>query len=492
METVKLADVFKKSGTPTHTFVEPKEYTAIRVSLDTPGRGLVVEGPSGIGKTTAVKKALDSVFRDKEYKMLRARNPKDRLSIGRISERAKGIIVIDDFHRLDDEIKEDIAERLKDLADTEDNETKLVLIGINKAGQNLVRFAKDVVSRIDIIEFEANSDEKILELISKGEIALNIKFSDCNSIVRECIGSFSIAQNLAHSLCLDHDIIERQAVSRPVSVSMPRVRDRVWGELSRVFLPIARTFARGKKFKAAGRAPYLHLLQWLAESGEFSIDLEAQVNQHPHLRGSINQIVEKNHLSSFIEEDDQLKEIFHFDASTGILAVEDPQFIYFLRNTLWMKFAREVGYKGTRYRSKYDFALSFAGEDRKVAKLLCDFLVNEEMSVFYDHDEQHLIAGEEIEDYLAPIYKSEATFVIPILSADFPKKIWTKFESENFSNRFGKGSVIPIWLQDGGPSAFDRARAIGGFHIKESDNLDERIPEIGRTLVKKISDQRNG
>src|SRR5690606_19975472 len=54
-----LEDVFKKSGVPTHTFVAPLEYDRVLVSLRTPGRCIVVEGPSGIGKTSCIKKAID-------------------------------------------------------------------------------------------------------------------------------------------------------------------------------------------------------------------------------------------------------------------------------------------------------------------------------------------------------------------------------------------------------------------------------------------------
>ena len=48
-------------GIPTHTFVRPIEYPALLVALRTPGRGVVVEGPSGIGKTTAVTRALEEL-----------------------------------------------------------------------------------------------------------------------------------------------------------------------------------------------------------------------------------------------------------------------------------------------------------------------------------------------------------------------------------------------------------------------------------------------
>lgn len=42
-----IEDVFKLSGIPTYTFVRPLEYEKLLVALRTPGRGLVIEGPSG-------------------------------------------------------------------------------------------------------------------------------------------------------------------------------------------------------------------------------------------------------------------------------------------------------------------------------------------------------------------------------------------------------------------------------------------------------------
>jgi hypothetical protein len=53
-EIFALYEVFKPSGIPTLTFVEPPRFSALKLSLAQPGRGLVVEGPSGIGKTTAL------------------------------------------------------------------------------------------------------------------------------------------------------------------------------------------------------------------------------------------------------------------------------------------------------------------------------------------------------------------------------------------------------------------------------------------------------
>ena len=64
MAPVRIEDVFKVTGVPTYTFVRPSEYNRLQVALRTPGRGVVVEGPSGIGKSTAVTKAQTSLSSD--------------------------------------------------------------------------------------------------------------------------------------------------------------------------------------------------------------------------------------------------------------------------------------------------------------------------------------------------------------------------------------------------------------------------------------------
>ncbi len=52
-----LEEVFRLSGVPTITFVEPVGYSGIKVSIRTKGRCIVLEGPSGIGKTTGAARS---------------------------------------------------------------------------------------------------------------------------------------------------------------------------------------------------------------------------------------------------------------------------------------------------------------------------------------------------------------------------------------------------------------------------------------------------
>lgn len=491
MPDPKLEEVFKTSGVPTYTFVKPEEYDRLIVGLRTPGRGLVIEGPSGIGKTTSVLKALEQLEIEGRALKLSARKEYDRNLIAELPQMENiGIVLVDDFHRLSDDVKRAVADYMKTVADEERPDSKLIVIGINKAGDSLVRFAADLNNRIDTIRFETNPDERVEELVAKGESALNIQLNTRSDLVRDSHGSFHIAQMMCRETCLSARVLECCIDKRELAVSIEVVRERVLDELGRTFFDPARKFATGPRLRREGRAPYLHLLNWLAESEDWSIQLDSALAQHPEHRGSVGQIVEKGYLADYLNDNPELFETFHFDASTKMLSIEDPKFLYFLRNLIWNKFARQVGFISTDFKGRYDFALSFAGTDRDIAERLFEKLVDAEAAVFYDKNEQHRILASNVEDYLAPIYRSEAEYVIVLLGRDYPKRIWTKFESEQFRKRFGENSVIPIWFSDAPPGMFDETARIGGMNFDQTGNVDDQIANFAEVLLRKLADTR--
>ena len=207
-----LQDVFKDSGVPTYTFVEPNEYIKIVVTLSTKGRCLVVEGPSGIGKTTCVLKALEYLGMGDSIQLLTPRKKKDILSIEKILDNNEniGTVIIDDFHLLSIENKNRLSDLMKTIADEDREDVKLVLIGINRAGDSLVSLAPDLNNRITTVKFEVNPDSKILELIEKGEVALNARIKYREQIVRRSNGSFHIAQLICKELCIIERVIMTQ------------------------------------------------------------------------------------------------------------------------------------------------------------------------------------------------------------------------------------------------------------------------------------------
>jgi hypothetical protein len=491
MSLPRLEDVFKKSGLPTYTFVEPAEYNHLRVALRTPGRGVVVEGPSGIGKTTAVRKAASDIGIDDHAQMLSGRNAQDRELIASLPQLGDiGTVIIVDFHRMDEATKHLIADFLKELADKEDTGTKIILIGINKAGDSLVHFAPDLNNRIDTIHFEVNSVTKVRQLIQRGEEALNITIQCADAIAVDASGSFHMAQILCNELCLNSDISERSDTLLKLETSIESVKGRVLSELSRTFQARAVDFARGRRFRREGRAPYLHLLTHLTRSEEGTCSIDHILANNQNIRGSLSQVIEKGHLEDFLNERDDLRDLFHYDPYTRVLAVEDPKVMYYLRNLLWSKFVKDVGFISVEFQSKYDFALSFAGEDREIAAMFNSVLKDAEMEVFYDKDEEHRILANDVEEYLAPIYRSEARFVVALLSKHYPRKIWTKFESDNFKERFGQDSVIPVWFSDAPPGMFDESAKLGGIMLDSGGDIRSQVSRICETLVRKAGEER--
>ncbi len=107
----ELHEVFTISGIPKYTFVKPKEYPRLLMALKTPGRGIIVEGPSGIGKTTAISKAIEELAISANVLKLSARVRADVDMIKQLPEmQPLGTVVIDDFHKLGDVEKRLIAD----------------------------------------------------------------------------------------------------------------------------------------------------------------------------------------------------------------------------------------------------------------------------------------------------------------------------------------------------------------------------------------------
>src|ERR1035441_622442 len=405
MSAPLLEEVFKTSGVPTFTFVEPSEYTRLLVGLRTPGRGVVIEGPSGIGKTSAVETALKQLKLGNAVTKLSARRPADieyietLPSIGNV-----GLVIVDDFHKLPDATRGFLADYMKILADEESKTTKIVVVGINKAGENLISLAHDLVNRIDVIPFEANPNDRVRQVVTSGAAALNVDINVEDEIVIAAQGSFYIAQMLAFEVCQRVGVLERQDLKKNIEVSFQSVSADVQERLAQVFRGRCEKFCRGTRNRKEGRAPYLHILRWLAEGKEWTLSLRDAIRQHPDMRGSVGQVVDQGYLQTLITSDPAISQVIHYDVRAEQITVEDPQFIFFIRNIPWKQFAHDLGFAGVDFENRYDFALSFAGEDRAVAEAIFKELQDAESEVFYDKNEQHRILAVDIEEYLRPIY----------------------------------------------------------------------------------------
>ncbi len=489
--TLFLEDVFCDSGVPQYTFVEPSEYTKTKVALRTPGRGVVVEGPSGIGKTTCIKKILEEIAL--KATCLSARKKEDVECIELLLETPQddwGIVIIDDFHCLSDEIKQSISDLLKVCADEGRTNMKLVLIGINRAGESLVNLAADLNDRIETIKFQKNSNEKVLELIEKGEYSLNVSIQCKHEIVEESCGSFHIAQMLCKTICIIQNITEQTENLCQITTSIEAAITQKMQELNRIFKEPVQLFAVGNRNRRSGRVPYLRLLMWLAECDEGAIQMSDICLRHPQYKASINQIADRGYISLLISKHKAIGDILYYETNSKLLAVENPKFVFYLKHLDWDQFAKEMGGKLEECKTKYDFAISFAGERREYAKIIYNQLIDNEFSVFYDKDLDISadILGRDLDKYFGPIYEVDATYIIALIDNIYSQKIWPVFEMSKYKKRFKEGSVIPILFEDFHPSLVDPLYNKGCMSIDSTKpNIQQQIEEIVKHLTTKMN-----
>jgi MoxR-like ATPase len=97
--------------------VEREDFELLKLALAQPGRGVVIEGPSGVGKTTAIEKAIEDLQTDTfesknklSIQILRARDPEDVLKLQTLRQWHQGTIVVDDFHRLELALRKDLVD----------------------------------------------------------------------------------------------------------------------------------------------------------------------------------------------------------------------------------------------------------------------------------------------------------------------------------------------------------------------------------------------
>ena len=164
--------------------------------------------------------------------------------------------------------------------------------------------------------------------------------------------------------------------------------------------------------------------------------------------------------------------------------------MYYLKHLPWSRFSRRVGFERTSVHERYDYALSFAGSARRIAELLKSALAEREIQVFYDMDEQHALLGNNVEEYLARVYQRDSSFVVCILSRDYPVRVWTNFEAAGFKERIGQNSVIPVLCSDATIMPTDALSTIGRLSIDMTIELDPQIEAISDVLSRHIMQHR--
>ena len=484
--TYFIEEVYKTEGVPEFTFVRPPNYNEILVDIRNPGKPVVIEGQSGTGKTTIAKKILEQAFPNQEFEYLTARKSSDIPKIIEVSEgRMIGRFVIDDFHRLDNSVQERIANIVKVSAEEPDPEQhpKIVIIGINKVGSELIYLVHDIAKRCGIHKVHPANEQGIAELIRKGEEKLNIKIGGHQNILAESSGDYWLAQLLCQSICMINDVIETADEKIDLQYEKMELRRRLVSRLENNYADPVKEFCRGRRFRSTND-PYYKLLKLVSSQDSSIVDLNELANANPNLKGSINNIKERR-ISVLLESKPICEKYFYYNRETKNFAIEDPAMFYYLKHLDWEGLRKSCGFRDSENHYDFDIAISFAGENRELAKNITDLLSVLDCTVFYDEYFEANYLGSSWSKQFNEIFSDKSRLVVCLLDEYHKEKIWPTFERECFQQRIKDASVIPVYL--------DNSKFVGipsdiiGIPYKGYSHSDEE--EITERIVLKLEER---
>ncbi len=442
-----LEDVFVTEGVPEFTFVKPPNYTGLLVDMRRKGKPVVIEGQSGTGKTTTVKKVLAEIFPENPPKLLTPREPKDLAIIEAINEGSGDeTFVVDDFHRLDKDTKERLANLAKVIAerDNRDGLPKLVIIGINNVGSDLIQLVPDIAKRMGIHRIAPGTPSVIGEIITLGCNILKIRIASIEAIIDDSWGDYWLTQQICKTICISAGVDQTQEKERIIEWKSADIKAQVVETLHHNFDPAVREFCRGRRFRPTND-PYYKLLQAVSEQDRSYVDLNELANARQDIRGSINNI--KDHrLQVLLEQKENCARLFYYDGDTKNFAIEDPALFYYLKNLNWEDLRQRCGFRDDKRDFEWDIAISFAGENRALAEFIDKQLRELDISVFYDRNYEDNYLGGVWSQEFSDIFSKKSRLVVAILDQNHMNKVWPTFERDCFTRRASEAEVIPVFL----------------------------------------------
>jgi hypothetical protein len=362
----------------------------------------------------------------------------------------EGTVIIDDFHRLDPDLRRKLVDYLKYLADTEPVSKKLVIVGIPQTGQTLVDTSFDVATRIDVLKLGQVRDGLIFSMIEKGEKALNIEFDQKTEIVFAANGSLNIAQFLCFNICHRERIVETQNRLQVIPCDIEAAVSSVMTDLARKFgEPI-------KRFAAMGGyrdSTCLKLLEELANSDDGFLSLLMLKGIKSELTSGIERFISNKWMDTLYKEYPACANHLFFDQTVQALVVDDPQLTFYLKKLNFSSLAREIGKIVASTQRKV--FISYSHKDAKwMDRLQVHLKPLERKGVIDLWADTKIAAGARWREEIQAAIES-ATVAIVLVSADFiASDFISEHELPQILSRAESGgtTILPIIV---GPCLFD-------------------------------------
>ena len=251
------------------------------------------------------------------------------------------------------------------------------------------------------------------------------------------------------------------------------IRGRLMTELSQRYMPVATTFAKGKKWRPGGNKPYLEILLALCKIPESVISFDKLLYVLPEKRKPGIKAVRTRIAEVIYDEGKRvdLRKQIAFDPDAGF-SIEDPLFRYFLTNLDPKRIFQELGVEDTVVEHEnlytYDIGFSFAGEVRRLVEVANAELKKEDVVTFYDFDQQAVLLALDLEKVLGRIYAESCRFYLVFLDKNYREKVWTKYEKDVMTRPGRKDHIIPVILDDeGAEGAVGIPKTVGRIDLRD-------------------------
>jgi hypothetical protein len=119
-------------------------------------------------------------------------------------------IILEDFHYMSEETQEDFAVALK--AIHENSDLVFIVVGVWLEENRLISLNGDLRDRVNSVNADKWKQEKLIEVIEKGEKHLNIEFDEDfkQDLTNNCHESVSIVQKTCQTVCKKENIERKQ------------------------------------------------------------------------------------------------------------------------------------------------------------------------------------------------------------------------------------------------------------------------------------------
>lgn len=502
MEILKLEQVFDESKFPELTFIPIKEYPYIKSAIRTDGKHVTVSGPSGSGKTTIVKRVLfEEKINTSDLLWINAREYETAGSFNELFSRILKIdpifeiineylamvkfIVIDDFHFLSQSVRFEIAKNLKLL---HEKHIRFIIIGISSSAEELVGVDAELGIRNDPFDLKTQNSEFSEKLINVGSKLLNIRFTE-NSIKQITDASNGIP-SIVHVICritlITNSVFETQSESKELSVELKELKAEIIRIFDSKYFSKILAITKGKQQARSIHNTYFDIIEAIALDPRSEIPTEFLYEKlvkpiaDPKERGrkatSFYNCL--NNLAEIIEINKSSDLIF-YNKTGKTIAIEDPSLRFYLNLLDIDRLKSKIHIRQNKFT--WDVAISFAGENRDVAKEFRDACKDKGIEVFYDFDQQAILWGKDLSKVLTDVYRSEALFMVIIISKDYPEKDWTNFEFVN-----GKDAEKERSLEYLLPIRIDDTHVVG---VKETIGIIDLRKQTMTSIVEVLSEK---